>query len=69
MNSMKNKIWKLTAIISLLLAVVTFSPLVIPYNVYVPELFGLPYTLWTGILMSFLMLANTILAIIVQPKK
>ena len=69
MKSYKNKIWIITAIVTLVLSILTFSPLVTPIRIFTPEIFGLPYTLWTGILMSFLMLLNTIVAIIFQPEK
>lgn len=46
---MKN-LWKFTRLGVVLLSILIFTPLVIPENVYKPEVAGLPYTLWTGIL-------------------
>jgi hypothetical protein len=56
------KIWKITTVISLILLLATFTPLVIPARVYTPEIFGMPYTLWIGFLIMILMLANIFFA-------
>ena len=54
-------IWKLCQWGVVLLSVITFTPLVIPAYTYLPEIFGLPYTLWMGILLS---LGYTVLILI-----
>jgi len=41
------------------LSVLTFTPVILPQNEYMPMLFGLPRTLWTGILIAFLMVVVT----------
>jgi integral membrane sensor domain MASE1 len=43
-----------------LLVGVTFSPLVIPEGVDTPWLFGMPRTLWAGILVSLCLLGLTL---------
>ena len=53
----------------IILSVLTFTPLVIPAGVITPLLFGIPYTLWTGMLIAILMLLLTIVASLVHPHK
>jgi hypothetical protein len=43
-------LWKITRLAVVLLSILIFTPLVIPDHVFKPEIAGLPYTLWTGIL-------------------
>ena len=45
-------LWKFCQLGVVALSIVTFTPLVIPENTFRPELFGLPYTLWVGMLLS-----------------
>lgn len=52
MQGIKKYLWYLTIIAALALVVITFTPLVTPYDRYMPRLFGFPYTIWTGILIS-----------------
>lgn len=37
----------------IILSILIFTPLVIPKNEFMPELMGMPYTLWVGILAYF----------------
>lgn len=37
----------------IILSILIFTPLVIPKNEFRPEVMGLPYTLWAGILAYF----------------
>ena len=59
---MSKKVWLTYFVIFVLLAIATFSPLVIPYNISTPWLFGMPRTLWAGILISILMAGLTLVA-------
>jgi hypothetical protein len=43
-------LWKTARAGVIILSVLIFTPLVIPKNTFKPEVFGLPYTLWVGIL-------------------
>lgn len=52
------RIWHFCIAIFLILSITTFTPLVIPVNTAEPYLFGLPRTLWVGILISILMFAT-----------
>lgn len=51
MNKHK-RIWIFCKISVAIISFITFTPLIIPENKFYPELFGLPYTLWTGMLLS-----------------
>ena len=52
MQGIKKYLWYLTIIAAFALIVITFTPLVTPYGRYTPRLFGFPFTIWTGILIS-----------------
>ncbi|MBR9997320.1 MAG: hypothetical protein KFF73_00045 [Cyclobacteriaceae bacterium] len=67
MKRRKRIIWISTAIAAILLSVITFTPLVIPLNNFKPELLGMPYTLWAGILVMIAYILNTLIAIFVHP--
>ena len=60
-------IWTLCQLGVVLVSIVTFTPLVIPQNTYLPELFGLPYTLWMGMLLSFCFTCLIFIGIKVHP--
>ena len=47
---MKNLYWKLCCAAVILLSILCFTPLVIPAHEYRPLLWGLPRTLWAGML-------------------
>jgi len=44
--------WKICIAIFIILSVISFTPLVLPQNVYKPEVLGIPYTLWTSFLIT-----------------
>jgi hypothetical protein len=58
---MSRKILGVVFFLLFLLVVISFSPIVIPYNVYEPMLFGFPYTLWSGIFVSLGFITMTII--------
>ena len=43
----------------LLIALLTFTPLVVPQGVKDPMLYGVPYTLWVGFLQAVVLVALT----------
>ena len=49
----------LTILLAIAVVIISFTSLVIPENVYKPLLFGMPYSLWMGILVSLLLLLLT----------
>jgi hypothetical protein len=55
---MKKKIQVVNAL-AVILAIAVFTPLLLPKGVYLPMLFGLPYTLWMGILATILFIILT----------
>ena len=55
----KRKYWRILRSIAILLCLLIFTPLVIPKGVYKPELFGLPYSLWTSFLITVAMVILT----------
>ncbi len=48
----KRKYWRILRVIVIVLCLLTFTPLVIPEGIYKPELFGVPYSLWTSFLIT-----------------
>ena len=57
----------LTIMLALLVVVISFTPLVIPRNVFEPQLFGLPFSLWMGILATVILVCLTWVATRVHP--
>ena len=65
---MKRKtLWGLCCATAILLAIIGYSPLVIPPGQYKPMVLGMPYTLWTGILVTLLLVLVTFLGTLVHP--
>lgn len=52
---------------ALLVVVISFTPLVIPENRYQPQLLGLPYSLWMGILVTVILVFLTWVATRIHP--
>ena len=46
-------------LLAIALTVAVFTPLLIPKGVYTPMLFGLPYTLWLGVLVTIIFIILT----------
>lgn len=61
--------WKICIFLAILLTIITFTPLVIPMGVYKPMLLGIPYTLWTSILITILFVVLTYVGSNVHPGK
>lgn len=59
--------YNILVVAAIILAVLTFTPLVIPYGKYEPTLFHLPYTLWTGLLVAILFVTMTWIASKIHP--
>ena len=59
----KSRLYNVLILLALLLAVLTFTPLVMPYGVHQPSLLHLPYTLWTGLIVAILLVCLTWLAV------
>ena len=59
--------WRACIIAAAGLTIVTFSPLVLSPDVIEPTLFGLPRTLWTGLLVAAGFLIATIVGAAIHP--
>jgi hypothetical protein len=67
---MKKKVkrsWHAAVTAVVILTILTFTPAIIPYGQYKPELLGIPYTLWTGILVGMAIVGLTIYGSTVCP--
>ena len=65
---LKKRIWTIVRIVLIVISILVFTPLVIPKGVYEPELFGLPYTLWVGIVVYLSFLSLILIGISVHSK-
>jgi len=61
MKDKKRKYWRILSATAIVLCLLIFTPLVIPKNVYKPELFGIPYSLWTSYLITIALVVLTYL--------
>lgn len=52
MKDKNRKYWRILRTAAIILCLLVFTPLVIPQGVYKPELFGIPYSLWTSFLIT-----------------
>lgn len=59
MKKTGNIYWKLCCVGVFLLSALTFTPLIMPAGSFDPMLAGVPYTLWTTILIGFALLLLT----------
>ncbi|MCD4710635.1 MAG: hypothetical protein K8R52_07300 [Bacteroidales bacterium] len=64
----KKRIWIVVRIVLVVISILVFTPLVIPKGVYEPELFGMPYTLWVGIVVYFSFLSLVLIGVYVHSK-
>ncbi len=66
-QSVKKKLWLMYSILVILITTIGLSPLVIPTFVFNPKLFGVPYTLWMGFILTSLLVILTFLGSKVHP--
>jgi len=69
MSKKRRLYWKICCASALLVCALTFTPLVIPWKVYQPQLLGFPYSLWMGILVAVALVALTAIGARVHPKE
>lgn len=68
LNKKKRKqYWRWLIAGAIFLCFITFTPLVTPYGIYKPMLFGIPYTLWVGFVITVLLVLFTYLGTKVHP--
>jgi Na+/melibiose symporter-like transporter len=65
----KKGYWKLCCGCALLLCILTFTPLVMPFGIYKPQLLGFPYTFWMGIVIAIGLVILTFIGARVHPKE
>jgi hypothetical protein len=63
----RNVAWRICCGAAVLLAAVSFTPLVIPAGRFQPALVGLPFTLWVGVLVSIAFVGLTYVGTRVHP--
>ena len=63
----KRLIWQICGALVISMVVLTFTPVITPKGVADPFFLGMPYTLWSGILLSLILLGLTIVGSLVHP--
>jgi hypothetical protein len=63
----KQKYWISCVVLVVLLTVITYTPLIIPVGVSKPMVLGVPYTLWTSILITIVLVVLTFIGSRVHP--
>ncbi len=61
MKEKKRKYWRILRTLTIILCLITFTPLIIPKGIFKPELFGIPYSLWTSFLITIALVFITYL--------
>jgi hypothetical protein len=61
MKDKNQKRWRILRALAIILCLMVFTPLVIPKGVFKPELFGVPYSLWTSFLITVALVVITYL--------
>lgn len=59
--------WRICCALVIITSILTFTPLVTPSGIYKPMLFGMPYTMWMGLVESFVLLLLTYIGTRVHP--
>lgn len=61
-------IWLTVKSMIIIISILVFTPIITSYGEYNPELFGMPYTLWTGMLVYILLISLNIIGVSVHSK-
>jgi len=61
-------IWLIIKAMMVIISISVFTPIVTPHGVFTPDLFGMPYTLWVGMLVYILLVILIILGVSVHSK-
>jgi hypothetical protein len=69
MEHRKKSYWKICVILTILLTVTGFSPLILPGGVYKPMIMGIPYTLFASFLVTVALVTLTYIGARVHPGK
>lgn len=63
----KKKYWAVCVVLMVILTVLGYTPVITPPGVYKPMLFGVPYSLWTSIVITVAMVVLTFIGSKVHP--
>lgn len=73
MNKLKltpnRKIWRICIAVVAVIVLITYTPAVIPSGTISPSFLGMPYSLWTGILLTILLVILTFIGSKVYPSQ
>ena len=61
MKEKNRRYWRILRTIAIVLCLLVFTPLVIPQGIHKPELFGIPYSLWTSFIITVVLVFITYL--------
>jgi protein-S-isoprenylcysteine O-methyltransferase Ste14 len=61
------KHWRICVALVGIIVLLGYTPLLIPKGIYNPMLFGIPYTLWLGILVTVILVVLTYIGSRVHP--
>lgn len=61
MKDKKRKYWRILRTLAIILCLLVFTPFVIPKGIFKPELFGVPFSLWTSFLITIALVFLTYL--------
>ncbi len=59
--------WKICCTLAVITMIAAFTPYFLPTGKIEPKLAGMPYTLWSGIVLCFVMVGITAVATMVHP--
>lgn len=59
--------WRICVVLVVLLIILAFTPLMLPHGIYKPMLMGLPYTLWSSMLITVALVVLTFIGSKVHP--
>jgi hypothetical protein len=66
-NKRNTLYWRICVTLVLLILALGYTPLFIPAGVYKPAVFGIPYSLWLGILVTAILVVLTFIGSRVHP--
>lgn len=67
MNKRKTRYWRICTVLVVILAVLTYTTLIIPKGVHKPMILGIPYSLWTSFIITVALVVLTYLGSKVHP--
>ncbi|MBR9774497.1 MAG: hypothetical protein GYB55_05605 [Cytophagales bacterium] len=63
----KKLYWRICCFAAVFLCIITYTPLIIPQGVAKPMLGGVPYSLWTSLIITVLLVVITFIGTRVHP--